>query len=261
MSKIKKIAVASGGFDPIHSGHISYLEAASSYGEELWVCLNSDAWLKSKKGKAFMPFEERKAVLQSISVVDTVIGFDDQDGSCKNGLADIAARNPGAKLIFCNGGDRTSKNIPELDVAGVDLAFGVGGTDKKNSSSTILETWCSNPVERVWGDYSVIFNNKSVKVKELCIKPNNGMSFQRHFEREEIWFVYSGACKVYLQNKTQNNPTAKVLKTGDLFKLNLEEWHQITNPHGEVCKIIEIQYGSRVEEDDIERRFFFPETP
>ena len=87
------------------------------------------------------------------------------------------------------------------------------------------------------------------------------MSFQRHFEREEIWFVYSGACKVYLQEKTQDNPTSKVLKTGDFFKLNLEEWHQITNPHGEVCKIIEIQYGSRVEEDDIERQFFFPETP
>ena len=261
MNNIKKIAVVSGGFDPIHSGHIAYLEAASSYGDELWVCLNSDTWLQAKKGKAFMPFEERKAVLQSISCVNRVISFDDQDGSCKNGLADIAARNPSAKLIFCNGGDRTSSNIPELDIHDIDFVFGVGGTDKKNSSSSILETWNSNLVERAWGDYSVIFNKKNIKVKELCVRPNNGMSFQRHFERQEIWFIHSGACKVYLQNKTQDNASFKILKTGDLFKLNLEEWHQITNPYEEVCKIIEIQYGSRVEEDDIERQFFFPEIP
>ena len=261
MTNLKKIAIASGGFDPLHSGHIAYLEEASGYGDELWVCLNSDSWLQAKKGKAFMPFEERKRVLQSLSCVNTVIGFDDQDGSCKNGLFDISSRNPGAKLIFCNGGDRTSTNIPEKDIDGIELAFGVGGTDKKNSSSVILETWSSNLVRRIWGEYSILFNNGNVKVKELCIEPKNGMSFQRHFERQEIWFVHSGACQVYLQNKDQNKALSRILKKGDILSLRLEEWHQITNPFKEICKIIEIQYGSRVEEDDIERQFFFPEIP
>lgn len=256
-----KISIVSGGFDPMHSGHIAYLEAAAKLGDELWVCLNSDEWLKAKKGKAFMPFEERKAVLQAIACVHTVIDFDDSDGSCKQGLLKILDINPEAKLVFCNGGDRTVNNIPEHEIENIELAFGVGGTDKRNSSSVILESWSSNLVNRVWGNYSILFNNTNVKVKELCIKPNNGMSFQRHFERQEIWFIHAGACKVHLQNKTQSEAISKVFKTGDLFRLDLGDWHQITNPFKEVCKIIEIQFGARVEEDDIERQFFFPETP
>lgn len=257
----KKIAVVSGGFDPLHSGHISYLEGASLYGDELWVCLNSDEWLKAKKGRAFMPFEERKAVLQAMASVNKVIAFDDKDGSCKNGLLQIADLNPEANIIFCNGGDRTSQNIPELDIPGIEFAFEVGGKNKKNSSSKILKDWSSNIVSRVWGSYSVLFNNGAVKVKELCVQSKQGMSFQRHFERQEIWFVHSGACKIYLQDNNQDNAISKIFNAGDLFRINLNEWHQITNPFDEVCKIIEIQYGSKVEEIDIERRFFFPETP
>ena len=257
----KKIAVASGGFDPIHSGHISYLKAASSYGDELWVCLNSDEWLKNKKGKSFMLFNERKAVLEALAFVDKVIKFDDQDGSCKDGLIKIMHTNPDAKIIFCNGGDRTSNNIPENDIQGIELAFGVGGSDKKNSSSAILEAWNSNYEDRTWGKYKVLFNNGNVKVKELSVEPNNGMSFQRHFKRHEIWFVHSGACKVYFQDRKAQLPISKILKKGDLYKIPREAWHQITNPYPELCKIIEIQYGSSVTEADIQRLFFFPETP
>ena len=87
------------------------------------------------------------------------------------------------------------------------------------------------------------------------------MSFQRHLERKEIWFIHSGGCKVYLQEEHQKNPESKILKKGDLITLSEKTWHQITNPFNEECKIIEIQSGSRVEEEDIERQFFFPETP
>ncbi len=261
MTNIKKIAVASGGFDPIHSGHIAYLEAASSYGDELWVCLNSDAWLNAKKGKAFMPFDERKAILQSLKCVDRVIGFDDGDGSCKNGLLDIATRNPEAKLIFCNGGDRTKQNIPENDIEGIELLFGIGGKDKKNSSSAILDAWFSTLVKRKWGEYSVLFDNGNVKVKELCVEPNNGMSFQRHFERQEIWFIHSGSCKIYLQEENINKANSKILKKGDMLIVPQMAWHQITNPYKKTCKIIEIQYGSKVVEEDIQRKFYYPEVP
>ena len=82
-----RIVVVSGGFDPIHSGHIAYFKAARSHGDKLVIALNSDEWLIKKKGKEFMPFEERKVILENINCVDKVIGFEDDDlGSCINAL-------------------------------------------------------------------------------------------------------------------------------------------------------------------------------
>jgi len=256
-----KIAVVSGGFDPIHSGHIAYIQAAKRFGDRLVVCLNSDDWLKRKKGRYFLPFSERKAILEALSDVDQVLEFDDRDGSCINGLLALKKKHPTDEITFCNGGDRTKKNIPELILEEINFEFQVGGDDKINSSSKILKNWETIKEERSWGDFSILFNNKKVKVKELIVSPNNGMSFQRHFERQEIWFIHSDACKVFIQEKNQKNIKEKILKFGDLLTLPLKCWHQITNPFDEVCKIIEIQYGSRVEEEDIERQFFFPETP
>ena len=256
-----RISVVSGGFDPIHSGHIAYIEAARKFGDKLIVCLNSNDWLTKKKGRFFLPFSERKAILEALSGVDLVVEFDDSDGSCINGLLNIKKEYPEDKITFCNGGDRTEHNIPELSIEGIHFEFQVGGDYKRNSSSKILNDWLVIKEERTWGDYSVLFNNGTVKVKELSISPNSGMSFQRHFERQEIWFIHSGSCKVFLQDKNQKKSTEKILKQGDLLSLPLMCWHQITNPFDKICKIIEIQYGSRVEEEDIERQFFFPETP
>ena len=256
-----KISVVSGGFDPIHSGHIAYIRDAKKFGEKLIVCLNSDNWLINKKGKAFLPFSERKAILEAFSDVDMVFEFDDEDGSCINGLIALKQKFPQDQITFCNGGDRNKENIPELSLDGIDFEFQVGGDDKRNSSSKILQKWALPFEERTWGDFSVLFTNGGVKVKELNISPKNGMSFQRHFERQEIWFIHSGACEVFLQYKDQDSAQSKILKQGDLLTLPLEAWHQITNPFNEICKITEIQYGSRVDEDDIERQFFFPETP
>ena len=111
------ISVVSGGFDPIHSGHIEYIKEAKKIGEKLIVALNSDSWLIEKKGKYFLPFEERKVILESLVFVDEVIGFeDDEDGSCKNALRFLKKEYPEDKIIFCNGGDRTNSNIPEQDI-------------------------------------------------------------------------------------------------------------------------------------------------
>ena len=85
-----KLIIVSGGFDPIHSGHIAYFESAKSHGDKLVVALNSDSWLEKKKGKFFMPFDERKAIVESIKFVDQVIGFkDDTKGSCINALETV----------------------------------------------------------------------------------------------------------------------------------------------------------------------------
>ena len=76
-----KIVVVTGGFDPIHSGHISYLNHAKHLGDRLVVGLNSDPWLERKKGRAFMPWHERMAILGNLHMVDEVIKFNDDDGS------------------------------------------------------------------------------------------------------------------------------------------------------------------------------------
>ena len=90
--KNMKIIVVSGGFDPIHSGHIAYFKSAKKLGEKLIVALNSDEWLINKKGKFFMPFEERRVIVENLSCVDLVIEFEDDElGSAKN--ADKNKRN------------------------------------------------------------------------------------------------------------------------------------------------------------------------
>ena len=127
--------VATGGFDPIHSGHIKYLKEASLCGTRLVVGVNSDEWLSRKKGRSFMPFSERAAIVSELGCVDQVIGFDDSDGSAIDCLEQVKRNYPMDTIIFVNGGDRTSDNIPEMAVEGIEFEFGIGGEDKKNSSS------------------------------------------------------------------------------------------------------------------------------
>jgi cytidyltransferase-like protein len=256
-----KISIVSGGFDPLHSGHLAYLEAAAKLGNELWVCLNSDEWLIAKKGKAFMCFEERKAILEALRYVDKVIAFDDSDGSSSKGLEFIALQNPQAKLIFCNGGDRNSTNIPESMIPDVEFAFGVGGENKKNSSSSILKSWHINTEQRNWGAFSTLLTKHNCKVKELVVAPNQGMSFQRHLHRSEVWFIVEGACKVYFQSNTDKQVQLITLSSGDLFEVPIFAKHQIVNDSDKDCIMIEIQYGERVDELDIERLFYYPKTP
>lgn len=253
-----KICVVSGGFDPIHSGHIAYLNAARGLGDKLVVLLNSDSWLQNKKGQEFLPFNERSLILESLKMVDQVIGFnDDEIGSCINGLNKLKSIYPDDKIIFCNGGDRDDTNIPEMNVLDIKFEFGVGGNSKLNSSSWILKKWNYPSEERVWGSFYNLFSDKGVKVKELIVNPNSGMSFQRHFKRNEIWLVSHGKCIV---NYSEDDPKDKkeiVLRKFDQFFVELGSWHQITNPFDDLCKIIEIQYGEETIEADIERLSYY----
>jgi D-beta-D-heptose 7-phosphate kinase/D-beta-D-heptose 1-phosphate adenosyltransferase len=143
MNNPLKIVVATGGFDPIHSGHIEYLNKAKALGDLLVVGINSDEWLRRKKGKEFLSSNEREIILSNLKSVDKVITFDDNDNSAKDAIIKTRQLYPEAKIIFVNGGDRTKTNIPEMDVAddNVEFVFGVGGEDKKNSSSWILNKW------------------------------------------------------------------------------------------------------------------------
>jgi len=256
-----KIVIVSGGFDPIHSGHIAYFQSARSYGDKLVVALNSDSWLENKKGKFFMPFNERKAIIETITYVDEVIDFeDDEIGSCIHALEKAKTLFPDDKLFFANGGDRNDGNIPEMSVEGIEFIFSVGGDDKKNSSSWILKNWQYYHEERLWGSFYNLFEEEQVKVKELIVHPGKGMSFQKHFKRSEIWMVSKGACIVNYSKDDPDNKKDIQLNKFDHYLVPVGNWHQITNPFNETCHLIEIQYGEACVEDDIERtEYYSPE--
>jgi len=134
-----KIVVVSGGFDPIHSGHLAYFREAKELGMYLIVGVNSDEWLMRKKGYVFMPIEEREEIIKSIKYVNGVNRFNDDDDSAIDLLHKVKYWYPSDEIIFANGGDRNKSNCRELSVEGVKFVYGVGGKDKLNSSSEIVE--------------------------------------------------------------------------------------------------------------------------
>ena len=248
-----KIVLVTGGFDPVHSGHIAYFKAAKTLGDMLIVGLNSDEWLERKKGRAFMPWSERLCIVNNLSMVDEVYTFDDEDGSACHFIQQVQAHYPDAELIFANGGDRTPDNIPEMTVDSVEFVFGVGGDNKANSSSWILDEWKAPKTERTWGYYRVLHEVTGTKVKELTIEPGQSISLQRHRFRHEFWHVAEGACAV-----EQRMPSGYVLPLKDLtlhqqISIPVGDWHRVYNPYEVPCKIVEIQYGSHCIESDIER--------
>ena len=253
-----KISIVSGGFDPIHSGHIAYLNSAKEISDYLVVALNSDEWLINKKKKVFMTFEERKKILINIECVDEVLGFEDDDeGSCINAIYKLKEKYPNDDLVFCNGGDRNRNNIPEMAVKNISFEFGIGGTGKQNSSSWLLKNWKYESENRVWGLFYNLFDSPDVKVKELIIKPQKGMSFQRHKKRSEIWLVSKGSCEVVHSRHNPDSKNKVILHKFDKLIISKGDWHQITNPFEKDCHIIEIQYGDLVIEEDIERLHYY----
>ena len=128
---MRKLVLVSGGFDPIHSGHIYLIQEASKYGE-IVVLLNSDEWLKKKKGKEFMPFKEREIIMKYLKNVIDVLSFDDSDKTCINGLKNAINKYPNCKIKFANGGDRNNQTTPEkkfCDENNIETLWGIGGTD------------------------------------------------------------------------------------------------------------------------------------
>lgn len=244
-----KIVLVTGGFDPIHSGHIAYFKAARELGDKLVVGVNSDEWLTHKKGQPFMSWEERATIVASLHDVDRVINFDDSDNSAKDAIRKAREIFPGHDIIFANGGDRTKDNIPEMVFDDVEFVFGVGGEDKKNSSSWILQEWKAPRVERTWGYYRVLHDVLGTKVKELTVNPGQQLSMQRHQQRAEFWFVSEGVATVKWDE--HGHTTIKKHGTDVIYK---EEWHQLINNTDQPLKIIEIQYGEACDESDIERR-------
>ena len=133
MNNEKYIVAVSGGFDPIHSGHIKMILEAAKYGDVM-IILNSDDWLMRKKGYVFMPFEERKSILMAIKGVASVVSVDDSDDTVCEALKRMKPN------YFANGGDRKRTNVPENKTCkklGIITLWGIGGK-KTQSSSTFV---------------------------------------------------------------------------------------------------------------------------
>jgi cytidyltransferase-like protein len=249
---VNRVILCTGGFDPLHSGHIEYFRAARRLGDVLVVGVNSDSWLRRKKGREFMPSYERIKIIESLRMVDHCILFNDTEDHAIEAIRNVKMMYPNSQIVFANGGDRTADNIPEMSESDVEFVFGVGGEDKRNSSSWILEEWKAPKTDRSWGYYRELYSVSGTKVKELTINPGQSLTMQRHYDRNEHWHVAEGACTVDFEDSTTQSHIK--LKKHDQFTIKAECWHKLHNPTDIPCKIVEIQYGIACVEEDIERR-------
>ena len=212
----KRIAI-SGGFDPIHPGHIAMIEGARKYGE-VHIIVNSDEWLIRKKGFFFQPWIDRKKILEAYT--PHIHPVDDSDGTVCEALRNIKPD------YFGNGGDRVKTNTPELSVCdelGIEPVFELGGG--KYSSSSAL-----NAKQRVvtrWGWYDVILDMEKIKVKMLHLEPGKSLSLQRHQHRSEFFFMPNGEVKINLP----------------------EVWHVLKASDSQCLDVLEVQIGHSNEKD------------
>ena len=129
-----KTIMVSGGFDPVHIGHVRMIREAAQWGTVI-VVINSDEWLKRKKGYVFMPYDQRAEIIGNIKGVSVVTNVDDSDNTVCQALRQ---HRPNA---FANGGDRKKDNTPEMKVCdelGIQMLWGIGGKDKPQSSSWLV---------------------------------------------------------------------------------------------------------------------------
>ena len=255
------IVILSGGFDPTHEGHVAMFRQASEKYDKVIVGLNSDEWLARKKRKPFMSYEARKLVLQSIRYIDSVLSFDDTDGTAISLLTACMTLYPNSNLIFGNGGDRSNSRYPEWDYCqanNISIDDTLGGDNKMNSSSALLDSWKTDSTIRDWGMWKIIhtYSPNTTKIKELVVSPKQTLSWQMHNHRAEVWFVREGTATVHYSNEANNNIDKITLYKNDVFIIPLEKWHKLSNETKEILSIIEIQFGDDCIESDIIRQPF-----
>lgn len=278
----KKVMILSGGFDPIHSGHIELMQNAKQMADFLVICVNSDEWLKKKKGINFLPIEERMKIINNIKGVDDVIAFpDDEYGSAVNGIKAVLERETIYKnilsdktyladgelycetlcdieFIFGNGGDRNGKNVPSqeqkfCDENGIELIWNLGG-DKCNSSSWILNRyrdWHFEMTDRPWGNYKVVYQDSNKKVKVIEVMPGKSLSLQSHQHRSEHWVVVEGTANVYIE--TEKYKHEETVERNESIYVPVGSKHRLSNNTDSILQIVEVQVGDYLGEDDIER--------
>jgi cytidyltransferase-like protein len=230
----------SGGFDPLHIGHLAMVREASERGA-LTVILNSDEWLARKKGFVFLPWEQRAAIIGDLRYVQAVSAVDDTDNTVCEALARLKPR------YFANGGDRGPDNTPEMKLCrdlGIEMLWNIGGGKADSSTAIARKAW----VARLWGRYIVLDEGPGYKVKKVILDPGQSISLQYHNHRSEYWYMAGPKAQV-----TLGGDTFEVAQGAPPVVVAHEVVHQLTNSGDAPLTVIEIQSGSYLEEDDIIR--------
>ena len=254
----QNIVLITGGFDPIHSGHIDMIKHAASISRVV-IGVNSDEWLVRKKGKPFMDIDNRKSILQQLKGVMQVIEFDDSDDTAIDAIHKVLREWPKYNIVYANGGDRDRSNIPETIITDPRLRFeyGVGTNIKTQSSTSLLMAW-NNPITyREWGYWKVLntinYTGGTAKIKELTINPGKNLSIQRHKNRSEFWYVLVGDLIMQVWDEECEIKSYE-LKSHDNVVVSPNQWHTVKNDTNEIAIVLEVQYGDQCIENDIERR-------
>ena len=252
MSKKYDYALISGGFDPVHIGHLAMIKDAKKIANDVIVLLNSDKWLVRKKGKPFMVEAQRAQILEEFeSVSEVIIQEKDDDDSSNNAIIDFYNSHKKRTICYCNGGDRSQEDkIREAETCknlGIDLRFGIGGIHKLESSSNLTKNHLSETEARPWGKFHIIAKGKGYQIKEIIVKPGKKMSLQRHKNRSEYWQVIDGIGMVYLEDSK-----FKLEKNDNIF-IPQGDIHRLENIGQNHLTLIEIQIGKKISEEDIER--------
>jgi len=236
--------IVSGGFDPIHIGHLRMIHEAAKLGTKLIVIANCDRFLMDKKGYIFMPIEERLEILEGFEGVDRAVESIDKDMTVCKTIEWLAQEEKIA--CFANGGDRKNEaDIPESVVCkkyGIEMEFNVGG-GKIQSSSTLV----GGEVEKPWGSYKTFEKGDGYLLKRMIINPGEILSLQSHEHRSEFWYVSEGVATVECDNNVFD------LRKYESTNIPLKSKHRLSNNSNEVLKVIEVQIGDFLSEDDITR--------
>ena len=140
---MRALSIVSGGFDPVHVGHLELFERAKSISDDVFAIVNTDDFLINKKGKPFMPFEERVIIIQALKPIKLAVKSIDTDETVRSTIKYIfeTYKNKYDRMLFCNGGDKTSgANTPEHELCeelGIESVYGLG--DKIQSSSWLTQ--------------------------------------------------------------------------------------------------------------------------
>lgn len=250
-----KVVAVSGGFDPVHIGHIRLFNEAKKLGDKLIVILNNDNWIALKKGRAFMPEAERKEVIEAFESVDEVILTSHTPGTNDYSICeDLRRIRP---HVFANGGDRKDGNVPEYSVCeelGIEMIFGIGAGGKIQSSSWLTKAAAEAESDkgatfevRPWGRFDILEDTDRWKIKRITVNPGQRLSYQRHSKRTEHWFIVEGEATV-----TLNDIDTKV-KKDEWVHVPVQTKHRVHNTGTEQMIFIEVQTGEYFGEDDIER--------
>ena len=244
---MKKVVV-SGGFDPVHIGHLRLFKKARGLGDHLTVILNSDNFLIEKKGFCFMPFEERKEILLGFASVNSVVECIDQDHTVRKTIEMLADEN--AIDIFANGGDRKNiEDIPEYQICkknNIEMIFDIGG-EKLQSSSSLIDPFINYIEKRPWGKFENLMSSQNFLVKKISIQPRQKLSLQYHNHRAEYWVVVNGSGLITIDNEEIK------CSSGSTFQIKKNQLHRIENNNDEDLVLIEVQIGENLSEEDIVR--------